>query len=1185
MALWLRRLKSLSYCVSRTLHHFVYFCILYTMRIFLPFILFLCSSLLHAQDTVIVKDFSESSHHKHAYSDHSVLSGGRWFKLKIQQEGIYKITYSDLVQQGIDIASVDPRNIKIYGNGGGMLPEANWIENTDDLVENAIYIEGEDDGVFDPDDYILFFGQSTVIWSYDTIRKHFVHTANFYSDYTYYFLNFSEGYGKRITLQPSVTGTPDYIITESDDYQVHEKDSVNLLKSGKEWYGEYFDAIASHTFGFTFPGIDLSSPAWMRTNIAARSYEQTSFDITADHSQSTINVSAIPGTPTSDYARYSEDTLQFIPDDDNIDVTITETTQSSIGWLNFIEMNALRSLSFVSPQMQFRKLSCVGSGNISEFRIADATSNVKIWDITDIYNIKEQQNTFAASEIRFTIHTDTLKQFIAFDGSGFYSPVFVEKVQNQDLHGLQQPDMVIVTYPSFKTQAERVAAIHETNDNLSTVIVTPQEIYNEFSSGAPDLTAIRNFMRMFYERADSTENFPKYLLLFGDASYDYKDRLESNTNYVPTYESYNSLVPVSSYLTDDYYGILELNEGFYSNGTLEIGIGRLPAKDEEEAKALVDKIETYISRYSIYSETNGCNTYTSEVSGDWRNVLCFVADDEDNNLHIEQAEVLATSIDSSSQVYNLTKIYLDAYKQQITSQGASYPDVNTLINEQVRKGALIINYTGHGGETGWAQEGVLKIADVESWTNLYNMPLFITATCEFSRFDEPSRTSAGELVLLNARGGGMALMTTTRVGFAYSNFNLNKSICRRILKKDSSNLYPRLGDIIRNAKIDNGSIVNIRHFVLLGDPALRLSYPAYGVATTEINGHTAGSTNDTLKSNSKVTVKGYIEDGNGQKMVNFNGTIYPTVFDKKITQITLANDPQSLPYTFQTQENIIFKGKSSVVNGDFEFSFVVPRDISPDYGQAKISYFAKDSTSDAADYYENQRFIIGGIDTLSAPDDEGPGIQLFFNSTSFASGGITDENPILIALLEDTTGIQYTGFGLGHDITATLDGETEQEYILNDYFMPDLDSYKKGMIVFPFKSLSLGEHTLKLKAWDVADNSSESTITFTVTKTNPLSLKNIYNYPNPFKDNTCFYFEHNQPCCDLDVEINIYSVTGILVKTIRETVSGKDFISIGWDGCNDSGYKLNSGVYIYKIKVITAANEWLESANRLIILR
>jgi hypothetical protein len=1143
--------------------------------------------LAQAEITYSIIQGSVKNVKKHEYSENSVLSTGTWYRLKIKDEGIYKISYNDLVQQGIDISSVNPQNIRIYGNGGGMLPESNLDFNNDDLVENTIYVEGENDGSFGPDDYILFYAQSQVVWKYDTALKHCVHQINYYSDYSYYFLQLGNAPGKRITSQPSLTSSPDHIITSFDDYQYHEIDSVNLLKSGKEWYGEYINSGQSYDFDFKFPNIDLNSEAFVRTNIAARNTVETTFDVTADNTNETVYVTAIPGQSTADYAKYSEDTLTFSPDDETIKISIEKTTLSSTAWLNSIEVNATRHLSFSSQQLLFRNYSCTGTGNISEFVLANTDSTVKIWDITDPFNIKDQQYDFNASEERFRTYTDTLKQFIAFSNMNFLTPTFVETVANQNLHGLHSPDMVIVTYPLFETKAQQIASIHETLDNFNVAVVTPQQIYNEFSSGSQDISAIRNFMRMFYDRADSTGNYPKYLLLFGDGSYDYKDRLPDNTNFVPTYQSFNSLVPVSSYLTDDYYGILDSTEGYYSNGALDMGIGRLPARNETDATAMVNKIEKYLNPDSLYYETNGCNTYSAEITGDWRNVTCFVADDEDNNLHLEQAETLSGIADTISPDFNIQKIYLDAFKQQTSSEGSIYPDVNYLINERVKKGALIINYTGHGGETGWAHEGILQVSDINSWTNINNMPVFVTATCEFSRFDEPSRTSAGELILLNPMGGGIALFTTTRVSFAYSNFNLNKSFCKEAFKKDSINEYPRFGDIIMRSKIDNGSIINIRNFVLLGDPALRLSYPENRIITTEINGDSISTNDDTLKSNSKIVVKGFVQDNFGQKMTNFNGVIYPTVFDKKITQKTIGNDPQSIPYEFSTQENIIFKGKSTVTNGDFEFSFVVPENISVGYGPARISYFAKDSLTNAAGYYEDQDLIIGGTDPNSVQDNEGPAIRMFLNDTSFVSGGTIDKDPIFIAFLEDSSGIQYTGYEIGRDIVATLDDNTSSSYIFNDYYIPEINSYQKGEIKYPFVSLPEGIHTLSLKVWDIANNSSEASMTFFVTKPGALSLKNILNYPNPFSDNTCFYFEHNQPCCGVDVEIKIYSITGVLVKTISQSIptTGAKFSTVCWDGRDDSGYYLTNGVYVYRIRVITANNSWLESASRLIILR
>jgi len=1123
----------------------------------------------------------------YSYVDHSVLATGSWIKLKVKTDAIYKITYNDLQQYGIAPSSVDPRKIKIYGNGGGMLPESNSEPNYDDLIENSIYVYGEDDGQFDPGDYILFLGQSPVKWAYDSVQKVFNHINNYYSDDSYYFLtiNNNASLGKRISTQPSLTQTPNSIITSFNDYQYHENDSVNLLKSGKEWYGEYFDAVKTYHFNFNFPGIDLTKPISVRTNIAARNLVDSRFELDADSKSDTLNIIAIPGQYTADYARYSEDTLKFIPAGQNIDLTINSLTTGTVGWLNFIDINVYRNLSFNGSQLYFRNAESGGAGNISEYRMSSVSSAIKIWDITDPFNIKEQLYSISGSQLSFRTSSDTLRQFAAFDGSAFQAPEFKGTVTNQDLHGLGQTDMVIISHPDFLSQANRLATIHASKDGFNVVVVTPQEIYNEFSSGSQDISAIRNFTRMLYARASSSVTAPRYLLLMGDGSYDYKNHFTQNTNYVPTYESNISLIPTASYVTDDFFGLLDSTEGYYSNGVLDIGIGRFPVKSIDEAKAVVDKVELYISKKNSYTEMNGCTPYTREISGNWRNNACFIADDEDNNLHIGQANELANYVDTANPNININKIYLDAFVQVTGPLGPSYPDANKALNKQVEEGALMINYTGHGGETGWSGEGVLKMTDINKWDNLYTLPAFVTATCEFSRFDDPERTSAGELVLLHPNGGGIALFTTTRLAFSNSNFNLNKSFCKFAYKKYNGEYY-RLGDLIRLSKIDNGSIVNIRNFVLLGDPALKLSFPENEVVTTEINGKDANTTTDTLKALSEVTVSGIIQDPSGQLMSNFNGVVYPTVYDKKKVTITLANDPTSSHYYFNEQNDILYKGKATVANGAFTFSFIVPKDMTENYGMGKISYYATDSLTDATGSYIGPSIVLGGIDTTTQ-DTAMPDVNLFLDNLSFTFGDSTSENPILLAYLNDSSGINCNNLGFGHDIIATLDDNTNQPIELNDYYIPDIDTYKSGEVIYPFKSLALGLHTLKLKVWDLNNNSAEAYTEFFVTKPGNLSMKNLYNFPNPFKDKTWFYFEHNQPCCDLELDIKIYTATGVLVKTISQTTESSlnSVYPIEWNGCNDNGVQLKSGVYPYHIKVKAVNGSYLESSSKLVILR
>jgi len=1124
----------------------------------------------------------------YSYVDNSILATGSWVKLKVKNDAIYKITYNDLMQYGISPSSIDPRKIKIYGNGGGMLPENNAEPNYDDLIENAIYVYGEADGQFDSGDYILFLGQSPVKWAYDSIHKVFNHIKHYYSDESYYFLTYNNDVnpGKRITPRTSSTQSPTNIITSFIDYQYHESDSINLLRSGKEWYGEYFDAVKTYTFNFNFPGIDITKQVSIRTNIAARNLVDSRFEINSQGTADTTIVIAIPGQFTADYARYSEDTLKFIPTGQNIAFTINSLTTGTIGWLNFIDINAYRNLSYAGSQMYFRNTESFGPGNISEYRMSNVTAAIKIWNITDPFNIKEQLYSFSGNQLNFRISSDdTLQQFVAFDGSSFQTPEFAGVVANQNLHGLGQVDMVIVSHPDFISQANRLATIHSTNDGFNVVVVTPEEIYNEFSSGSQDISAIRNFMRMFYSRASSPAAAPQYLLLFGDASYDYKKHFTQNTNYVPTYQSNISLIPTASYVTDDYFGLLDSTEGYYSNGALDVGIGRFPVKTIDEAKILVDKIEIYLSKKNSFSEMNGCTPYTQKISGNWRNTACFIADDEDNNLHIGQANELANYIDTANTNININKIYLDAYVQVTGSLGPSYPDANKALNKQVEDGALMINYTGHGGETGWSGEGVLKLSDINNWDNLYTLPVFVTATCEFSRFDDPERTSAGEMVLLHPNGGGIALFTTTRLAFSNSNFNLNKSFCKYAYNKYNGKYY-RLGDLIRLSKIDNGSIVNIRNFVLLGDPALKLSYPENEVVTTEINGQDANTSIDTLKALSEVTVSGVIHDPAGQLMSNFNGVIYPTVYDKKKVTVTLANDPTSTHYYFIQQNDILYKGSATVTNGEFTFSFIIPIDMVESYGIGKISYYATDSLTDASGSYTGPSIVLGGIDSSSS-DTAIPDVNLFLDDISFAFGDSTSENPILLAYLNDSSGINCNNLGFGHDIIAILDENTSQPIELNDFYIPDINTYKSGIVIYPFKSLALGKHTLKLKAWDFNNNSAEAYTEFFVTKPGDLSINNVYNFPNPFQDKTWFYFNHNQPCCDLVVEIKIYTATGVLVKTIAQTTesAGTSAYPIEWNGYGDNGVRLKSGIYPYHIKVKAINGSFLESSSKLVILR
>ena len=1103
---------------------------------------------------------------KGSYAGVSVLASGKWFKISVTQTGIHQITYNDLRNMGIDPSSIDPRNIRLYGNGGGMLSESLADPRRDDLAENSIIVSGENDGRFDQQDYILFYGESPNKWKYQAFGQSFSHEQNIYSDSTYYFLTTDLGPGKRVSDLPSSTEPPSVYVTKFTDFAYHERDLFNLVNTGRVWYGEVFDVATSYDFNFSFPDIDLSSQAYLRAYVAAKSTSSTSFNFYNGNDQ--IMTAVISGLPASSdtYARAYIGSNWFTPTSKDINLRITyqkNSIPSSLGWLNYFEINVTRNLVFSGPQMSFRNPSAVAPGSIAEFTLKNAAQNVQVWNVTDPTNARRVVTTQSGSDQVFRLPQDTLSEFISFDGSNYLPVKFVEKVDNQNLHGIGPRKMIIITQPVFREQADRLAAFHSSNDGISVFVTDIKQVYNEFSSGAPDLSAIRNFMKMLYDSAPAGEE-PKYLLLFADASFDFKNIKGNSFNLIPTWEDDESLTIVYSIATDDYLGFLD-GPG---DNLLDVGIGRFPVQTVEQAKVAVDKV--------IHYATN-----TSVVMKDWRNYICFVADDEDANLHLNQAEEMAGFVDTNYGVYNVDKIYVDAFPQISTPGGQRAPDVNKAINNRIDKGCLIMNYTGHGGEVGWGHERFLENSDINSWTNYDRMPIFITATCEFSRYDDPDRVSAGEYAYLNPNGGAIALFTTARATFGGSNFNLNTALFDIIFEKNGNDYYC-FGDLIRIAKNQGGVVDNDKKFILLGDPALHLAYPKNEVVTTKINEQDISSTPDTLQALSKITVEGEVvmaAKANG----GFNGTIYPVVFDKPSRVTTLQTDPTSHAATFNLQNNILYKGKAQVTNGKFTFTFIVPKDIAYQYGFGKISYYASNDVEDAQGFYRN--IIVGGFNPSVEPDNTGPVVKIYMNDEMFVSGGITDENPHMLAFASDSSGINTVGSGIGHDIVAVLDGNTEKPIILNDFYEADLDSYSSGTIRYPFHNLAEGLHTLSLKVWDVFNNSGEASLEFNVIKSEKFIVSELNNYPNPFSETTSFVFSHNQAEGKLDVSLRVFNLSGQIVKTIETSIIPTGYRSepIYWDGRDDSGYPLANGLYIYRMQVRNEAGQTDGKSGKLIL--
>ena len=1102
-----------------------------------------------------------TNYKKSSSVESSILSSGEWFNFSLNSDGIYRLSYQDLESLGMNVSNLDPRNLRIFGHPAGLLPSNNSIERPNDLIELAIEVVGQSDGIFDENDYILFYGQSPHQWILN--NNLFSRQQHYYDDYCYYFISSDHGLGKRIDSFQSLFSA-DTTVNTFNDYQIHEIDNINLIKSGRNWFGEVFNHNDSKSFNFTFPNLTGNINIKIALASNTPSPYNSQFNISgAGMSSETILINGVSGNYNKANLSYFEKNIN--PVSDNIQLTLDHITSSSSSsaWLDFIEINAERDLKMSDEQMSFRSISSVKSNSISEFLISDINPSTRIWDVTFPLSPKSINGNIMANEFSFKISTDTLRNFIAFDG-GYLSVNLLGRVENQDLHAIKNIDYLIVSHPIFLEQANRLANFHR-NNGLTVEVVNPQQIYNEFSSGSQDVSAIRDFAKMLYEQ----ESPLKYLLLFGDASYDPKNRLPDNTNYIVSYQSENSTNELYSYVSDDYFALLDNEENIISDNPnipfLDIGVGRFPVQTLEEAKIAVDKVINYSAPESF---------------GDWRLNICFVGDDNDESetVHSLQAEQLADYISTNYPIMNVDKIYLDAYEQQSSTGGQRCESVNNAISDAINKGVFLVNYTGHGGELGWAHERILEIDDINSWNNKYKLPLFMTATCEFSRYDDPQRESAGESVFLKENGGAIALFTTSRVVFTNSNMELNSSLFENLFP-DSTNYPQRLGDVLTKTKnnVNNISNTNHRNFTLLGDPALKLAYPQYEIVLNHID--------DTAKALGLVNISGEIQQ-NGVKLENFNGIVYPKVFDKVREYQTLGQDESPI-FVFDLQKNILFSGKSSVQNGEFTFSFIVPKDINYDYGNGKISLYAKghiqNKFCDAFGFDKN--IIVGGTSTDFIEDFSGPQINIFMNDTNFISGGITDANPSLYALLYDESGINTTGNGIGHNMLAVLDEATANPIVLNDFYESDINSYKSGIIEYPFFELSEGNHNLKVKVWDVQNNSSEEDIQFFVTSSADLIIQNLLNYPNPVVDFTSFYFEHNQNNEPMKVILQIIDLNGRIVKEIRESVaaSGYRYGPIQWNGNSENGSSLSPGIYIYSLTARLSNGKKANNSGRLIL--
>ncbi|RTY64285.1 type IX secretion system sortase PorU [Flavobacterium sp. LB2P53] len=1113
----------------------------------------------------------------------SVLSSGTWFRFYIEKSGVYKISKSFLQQLGLDVTA-DPRKIKIYGNGGRMAPLSNNIYYPNDLIENAIQINGEGDGIFNNEDYILFYGEGVDTWNEES-KTH----LNLYDTKSYYYITTQGADGKRMAPLSQPAGNSTLTLTSFDDHQHHEVDLANIARLGRQWLGESFEVKNEQEFDFTFPNFDTTSPVKIMLTAASAAFTPTSFTVTANG----ISVGNI-SFPALNKNSETEFVLGFLPL--NASFNGAETIKiklkynnngvpGSKGFLDNIRLIAKRKLQGYGKQFHFQYDQSGAKTGIVNYLISNAAGISQIWDVTDSYNTTKIENV-DQNTVNFKAGLGEPRKYIAVEALDYYTPLKESRstVQNQNLKGtlfknslgqFQDIDYVIISPSFLVSQAEKLAGFHRNYSNLNVKVIPLESIYQEFSSGKQDVAAIRNCIKYIYKNASTPQKRIQFINLFGDASYDFKNRIINNTNVVPIYHSLNSNTSgESSFASDDFFGLMDPSEGNVISyfGGIDIAVGRMLVNDSKQADEMVNKVIEYHDLKSY---------------GSWRNNFVLVSDDSDiaSDATLQKRQnTLANTIATEKPFLNVNKILLDSYIQEAAAGGSRYPKARADFFNAFEKGALVFNYLGHGGEDGLSSERIWEKSDGQNLSNQFKYPLFITITCEFSRFDNPFRPTAGEYTYWNPKGGAIAMITTIRSIGQFSAENFNDVFTKNLLSY-GSNQYLSIAEALRISKNSNpNSATNVVFYI--GDPALMLAVPRPKIRLTKVNDIAVTQSIEDFKSLSKIKLTGEITDENNNPLTNYNGEVSTTIFDKTISRATYNNDGNSPVMNFNVLGETIFRGNASVTNGEFEFSFVVPRDIRIPLANGRISFYAKKNEVLQNETGYDATIKIGGINENAATDNISPTVKLYMNDETFVSGGITNESPFLVALLEDENGIN-TASGIGHDIVAILDGDVSNPFVLNDYYQTKLDDFTSGTLRFPLRNLAPGLHTIAFKAWDVYNNPVTTEIQFIVVGDDAITLTHVLNYPNPFVSYTEFWFTHNRPFEPLDVQVQVMTITGKIVWTRNQIVTTDGFLSkeITWDGKDDFGDRIGKGVYIYKLTVKSSlTNKKSEKYEKLVIL-
>ena len=1106
-----------------------------------------------------------------------VLSGGAWYKLAVTEAGVYDIDARLLGELGLDISVVDPRGVQLYGQNGEPLSQVVADQVPEGLLPVAMYFEGNDNAVWEVDERWLFYAPAAGVRTYDVVTRLYDQRLHLYTDTLYYY--FTYGQGSAVVLETTASDfATDQVVRTYDALHHHKEELSNVITSGRAWYGEELFVPSKTSLSFDLPFRPaVGVPVHVRSAVMG-ACEQRACSVAVTLQGDALLTHRFAARPSSNagsgtsYGVFGYNDVQRVVHTaaSAVDFRLGYTLEGTVGSLarvaDFFVQTTL-PLRYEGGFFFFR------NGSLGELRAlgyevaldGDSPRDLLLWEVTNPLRPMRIPFELQDQRLLFRAMTRPRSEFVLFDSREVRAPQYVGRVPNRRIRDGLVPDMLIITAFDLLPAARRLADFRQKNDGLAVRVLLVDAVYDIFSAGIADPTALRNCVRYFYHLDPDKL---RYVLLFGGASYDVKGLRDPLVASVPTYQSRESLNPTSTYSSDDYYGFLQVGQGLWEESPpvehmLAVGIGRIPARTLAQATVVVDKIIAY----------------SDAPPGDWRQKLYFVADDGDHNLHSRNTEDLVIYLDTTYAQYQTKRLYLDNF-EQLRSQGRqSSPSCKRVLEEAIQQGALCVNFNGHGNRSSWTAEGILDAATINTLENSRRLPLFVTATCEFGRHDVPRLSSEGERLLFHPQGGSIALMTASRPVFASANYSLDSAFTRAVLRPLPDGTMPRLGDIMRETK--NAALGGNRSFILLGDPSLRLAYPKYRARITHINNREVAQ--DTLRAFSRVTLQGIIEDASDQ-FVNYTGQARISAYDKTRAFETLGDE--SDPFIYEERSSLLFSGISSVQRGRFEVSFVVPRSISYRQGDGRVLIYLNPSDltqPDGSGVWDD--FSIGGSVEPVIQDHEGPVIRAYIGDRSFISGDRVGPSVVLYAEFRDATGIRLSSNGVITPLAARLSGNGEERtYSLVSNYQAALDSYQEGKLRYTFPLLEPGAYTLELEAWDNYDNISHMTLDFIVSSHTPLRIFNVINFPNPLTNQTTFTFEHDKGDNLLTVELYVSDLHGARVDTRVWRVGGNQgrVSNLLWHLPRRT---LPSGIYVYTLRVTAVSDQTQGTAQGRFILK